>query len=72
MINNQYLNKISKPITSFVAKTKWDINPKQFPTDIELILKEWSQVMFVANDTDGRWVNGTLWKIKKIKKMKFW
>jgi hypothetical protein len=22
MINNQYLNKISKPITSFVAKTK--------------------------------------------------
>jgi len=68
IINNQYLDKISKPIASFVAKTKWDINPKQFPTDIELILKEWSQVMFVANDTDGRWVNGTLWKIKKIKK----
>jgi ATP-dependent exoDNAse (exonuclease V) alpha subunit len=24
--------------------------------------------MFVANDPDGRWVNGTLGKIKKIKK----
>lgn len=67
-INNQYLAKITKPSTKFVAKIKWEINPKQFPTDIELNLKEWSQIMFVANDPDGRRVNGTLWKIKKIKK----
>lgn len=68
LVNSQYLDKISKPITKFTAKVKWEINPKQFPTDAELFLKEWSQIMFVANDPEWRRVNGTLWKIKKIKK----
>jgi hypothetical protein len=40
-INTNYLAKITKPSYKFTAKVKWEANPKQFPTDIELILKEW-------------------------------
>lgn len=66
-INTKYLQELKKSATKFVAKVTGEVQQKQFPTDIELILKEWAQVMFVANDVDGRWVNWTLWKIKKIK-----
>ncbi len=67
-INTEYLGKINKPVTTHTADITWAVNPKQFPTDIKLCLKQWAQVMFVANDLEGRWVNGTLGKIKKIEK----
>ncbi len=67
-INDRYLANIPLRATSFSAKSKWDITQKQFPAKPKLLFKVWAQVMFVANDPEGRWVNGTLWKIKKIKK----
>ena len=67
-INQQYLEDITCRGTSFTAKSKWDITQKQFPAKPKLLFKVWAQVMFVANDPEGRRVNGTLWKVKKIKK----
>jgi ATP-dependent exoDNAse (exonuclease V) alpha subunit len=40
------------------------------PTELNLSLKQGSQIMFVKNDSDGRWVNGTIGKLKTIKKDK--
>lgn len=38
------------------------------PTINQLILKVGARVMFVANDPEGRYVNGTLGTVKKLKK----
>ncbi len=39
------------------------------PTDITLRLKIGSQIMMLNNDSQGRWVNGTVGKITDIKKI---
>ena len=37
-----------------------------YPTHAVLELKAYAQVMFVSNDPDGRWVNGTLGLVTKL------
>lgn len=36
------------------------------PSPMSLLLKEGAQVMFTRNDPDGRWVNGTIGKVKSL------
>ena len=36
------------------------------PTDLELVLKEGAQVVFVKNDMEHRWVNGTIGRIDEF------
>ena len=67
-INQKYLDEIHVKPTIFTANVSGEVNEKQFPTAGFLALKPGAQVMFVNNDPEGRWVNGTLGKIKKIKK----
>ncbi|MDC1221587.1 BspA family leucine-rich repeat surface protein [Salibacteraceae bacterium] len=44
-----------------------DIFPqKNYPTEDELILKEGAQVMFIKNDFEGRWVNGTVGQVHEL------
>jgi len=67
-INQTYLADVDhRPIT-FKASSKGEMQGRQLPADAKLILKKWSQVMFVANDPEGRRVNGTLGKITLLKK----
>ena len=35
-------------------------NENAYPNDEKLALKVGAQVMFIKNDPDGRWVNGTI------------
>ena len=67
-INAEYLDEVKAPSITFNAYTKWEMQARQLPTDLKLLLKKWAQVMFIANDPDGRRVNGTLWKIVLLKK----
>jgi ATP-dependent exoDNAse (exonuclease V) alpha subunit len=67
-INTAQLEKLSKPLRQFEGETKGKFDKGAFPTDLVLSLKEGAQVMFVKNDNEGRWVNGTLGQIKKIKR----
>ncbi|MFC1671059.1 UvrD-helicase domain-containing protein [Spirochaetota bacterium] len=39
---------------------------EKYPADVILKLKVGAQVMFVKNDSENRWVNGTLGRVKKI------
>jgi ATP-dependent exoDNAse (exonuclease V) alpha subunit len=41
-----------------------------FPTDKYLVLKEGAQVMFIKNDTEKAWVNGTIGTIHSLHKHK--
>jgi len=66
-INTAQLEKLPKPLRQFEGAIKGKFDKGTLPTDLTLSLKEGAQVMFVKNDNEGRWVNGTLAQIKKIK-----
>ncbi|MBI2090525.1 MAG: AAA family ATPase [Deltaproteobacteria bacterium] len=65
-INRHQLDRLSAKKQTFLASVTGTFDAASFPTDYELELKEGSQVMLLNNDNLGRWVNGTIAKIKKI------
>jgi ATP-dependent exoDNAse (exonuclease V) alpha subunit len=69
-INAAQLEKLATKMCTFQGKITGKFDKSSLPTDLDLTLKSGAQVMFVKNDSDGRWVNGTIGKIKSIKKDK--
>jgi len=65
-INTAHLKKLSTREHQFRGEIKGKFDKGTHPTDLLLCLKEGAQVMFVKNDIEGRWVNGTLGRIKTI------
>jgi len=65
-INKMELENIPLPAQVFFATIKGDFNPRLFPTEQALQLKLNAQVMFVRNDPDRQFVNGTIGKIVKL------
>ncbi len=62
-INSLELVKLDGMEEAFLAKIQGEFDPKQYPTDLELKLKIGAQVMFIKNDVDGNYVNGTIGKV---------
>ncbi|MBI1225640.1 MAG: AAA family ATPase [Bacteroidetes bacterium] len=62
-INQRELMNLETPTQTFMAKIHGTFDPKQYPTEIELRLKIGAQVMFIKNDPDGSFVNGTIGKV---------
>ena len=65
-LNKEELLKLPSNASVFEAEIKGEIDKKSFPAEELLLLKEDAQVMLLNNDSDGRWINGTLGRIKKI------
>lgn len=65
-INQRELSLIPLPIHEYQGSVKGNFNPKLFPTDLQLKLKLNAQVMFVRNDPDKEFVNGTIGKVVKL------
>jgi ATP-dependent exoDNAse (exonuclease V) alpha subunit len=65
-INARYLAELPGKPKSAVADVNGEFPPGWFPADEELQLKPGAQVMFLRNDPDGRWVNGTIGRVSKI------
>ncbi|MCM1051832.1 MAG: AAA family ATPase [Paenibacillus sp.] len=65
-INEDHLNGIKKPTVTFIGKIKGDFPENSLPTDLELSLKEGAQVVFIKNDPDHRWVNGTVGRVSAL------
>lgn len=59
-INQQQLDLLSGEATLFRGSIEGDFPESSLPTPIELYLKTGAQIIFIKNDTDHRWVNGTL------------
>lgn len=59
-INNQKLNEIDGDPEVFQGIIQGEFPESSLPTPLELRLKAGAQIMFVKNDIDHRWVNGTL------------
>ena len=76
-INEEMLNLIDGPATAAKSKEQGELNENDLPAPRELRVKEDAKVMFIKNDPDGRWVNGTIGSVidcsdknKKIIKVK--
>lgn len=65
-INEQRLKAIDSPEFIFIGKVSGEFPESSLPTSVELTLKEGAQVLFIKNDRERRWVNGTLGIVKKI------
>lgn len=59
-INSEELNKLNGEPTMFLGEIKGEFPESSLPTPIELNLKVGAHIMFIKNDIEKQWVNGTL------------
>lgn len=64
--NVNYLEKLEPPQFSYRGIVQDRFEENDLPTDLILNLKVESQIMFVKNDSGGRWVNGTIGKVIEL------
>jgi len=65
-INQTRLDQLPAKESEYKALVMGDLEPSYFPTEENLKLKVGAQVMFLKNDRDKRWVNGTIGKVEKL------
>ncbi|MDE5661433.1 MAG: ATP-binding domain-containing protein, partial [Muribaculaceae bacterium] len=59
-INDLHLERLDAPETVYVGDVTGEFPASSYPTDLELRLKAGAQVIFLRNDPERRFVNGTL------------
>jgi len=69
-INYQKLANLKGKMFTYEGEISGDFDEKAFPAPHILDLKVGSQVMLTNNDKLGRWINGTVGKIKRIENRK--
>lgn len=65
-INDMHLKALKTPPVQFEGLIEGDFPLQSLPTDRNLELKVGAQVVFVRNDTERRWVNGTLGVVDSV------
>lgn len=65
-INRKEIDKIAYPAFLYQASITGAFPPNLFPTEAGLQLKLHSQVMFIKNDPQKKFVNGTIGKVIKL------
>lgn len=65
-INSERLRALSSNEFTYSGIIKDEFPVQNLPTSKDLVLKEGSQIIFIKNDRDQRWVNGTLGKIVEL------
>lgn len=65
-INQKNLDDIELSKTTFNGTVSGDFPLNSLPTSLELELKPGAQIIFIKNDIDKRWVNGTIGVVEGI------
>lgn len=65
-INNAKLFKLTSPEVGFTSTSSGTIARNLFPNDKQVTLKVGAQIMFIYNDPERKWVNGTIGKVVEI------
>ncbi len=71
-INLKYLEALTGPPRAFQAGVSGDFNESAQPTEQTLVLKPGAKVMLLRNDTDRRWVNGTIARVSRLEEDRVW
>lgn len=66
-LNRQELDAIGAPAQTYIARVQGKFPDSLFPTDAALRLKEGAQVMFLRNDPEGDFVNGTIGQVVELR-----
>ena len=67
-VNTRKLFQLPDDSVTFTANVDGDFPETAYPADLELSLKPGAQVMFIRNDSEGRYYNGKLGRVEKITK----
>lgn len=67
-VNETEMEKLDSKPYSFVAAVTGTFPEESYPTADSLTLKKGAQVMFIKNDPERRFINGTLGEVKSIDK----
>ena len=59
-INDRKLAELPGDSVTFLGEVTGDFPESSLPTSRELVLKPGAQIIFIKNDFDRRWVNGTI------------
>lgn len=62
-INEERLDRLTTPEVVYDGAIKGDFPENSLPTAMELTLKAGAQIVFIKNDRERRWVNGTIGKV---------
>ncbi len=65
-INSERLKSLTTPLFEYKGSISGSFKPNIAPADTNLWLKEDAQVMFVRNDMEGRFVNGSLGRVVQL------
>ena len=68
--NKTMLMLIESEVVTYTAKISKDFPPIEYPTNIKLELKLGAKVMFLRNDREGRYYNGTIGQVRALFKDK--
>jgi len=71
-INTAYLEALPARPETYQAGVTGEFNESAQPTDATLVLKPGAKVMMLRNDSDKRWVNGTIARVAKLEPDKVW
>lgn len=65
-INREKLAEVNTEEFEYLARVSGDFSERVFPTDLNLKLRVGAQVMFIKNDPDKNFVNGTIGKVVEL------
>jgi ATP-dependent DNA helicase PIF1 len=69
-VNSRQLAKIKSPSQTFMGEISGEFGSEYLPTAVELTVKTGAQIMMLNNDSEGRWVNGTVGEITGMVRQK--
>ena len=65
-INDEHMKALKTPEYVYEGTIEGDFPENSLPTAYHLVLKEGAQVIFIRNDKQGRWCNGTIGKVTRL------
>ncbi|MBR5673145.1 MAG: AAA family ATPase [Muribaculaceae bacterium] len=65
-INDEHMKALKTPEHVYEGTIEGDFPENSLPTALNLVLKEGAQVIFIRNDKQGRWCNGTIGIVTRL------
>lgn len=66
IVNNEKLTQLETTSFNYIAEVSDGFDERKYPTDFSLTLKVGAQVIFIKNDPEQKWVNGTIAQIIEL------
>ena len=69
-INDDHMAALKTPEYVYEGEIEGNFPENDLPTSLQLTLKVGAQVIFIRNDKEGRWVNGTIGQVHELTERK--